>query len=378
MPKLHSHYYKKSKIQQLKSFCTVVECEVSITKASEKLNISHSSISLHIKSLEYDLGYNLLNRNGKKISINANGEKYYKEAKNALLAMDIAYNGKLNISTKSANLIIFKNKLANIITIIKKWMAKFLNKMLIKITIKRILIFLAIVISCILFYLERTNWWFDREIERLANPLLREVISKKYYRLDRNILCAKETMQIHYDFNEINLYLIDHKYDIDLINIGVLECPITQLRMNGEEKIDRLLFKQNNTKCDMNQRYIGYNENATQIRDIMKYSKVRFYNLYTNNACINNNIFLDNIDKYKGKIMQFYDTNNLSPQGWHRILKYKNYYYLLSITTGLQPDNKNFSQDHYLIFKKLTLDQLKTFDNGSYWKIIKEYNIKID
>jgi hypothetical protein len=373
-----NNYYKKSKIQQLKSFCTVVEFQMSLTKASQKLNISISSISLHIKSLEYDLDFKLFDRKGKKLFLTDKGQKYYKEAKNALLAMDIAYNGKLKINKTHYRIIFFKNYVANMRNVVSKYLYKIWYKMYIKITFKRVFIFLLAALFLVYFYLLETNWFFDRKLERLASPLLREVMEVGHYRLDKDILCSNETIQIHYDFNELNLNLINNGYDIELINIGILECPVTQLRMNGDEKTDKLLFQKSNNKCDMDKRYIGYSANASQLREILQYPKIKFYNLYSNKNCLNNNVFLNNAEKYKGKIFKFFDATNTSPQGWHRILKYNNYYYLLSITTGLQPDNKNFSQDHYLIFKKLTLKQLMKYDNGSYWKLINEYNIKID
>lgn len=77
----------------------------------------------------------------------------YKEAKNALLAMDIAYNGKLNISRKNTNLIILKNKLANIITAFNKSFLKVWNKMYIKITFKRVLVSLAILLFLVFCFI---------------------------------------------------------------------------------------------------------------------------------------------------------------------------------------------------------------------------------
>ena len=48
---IRKYYYKGNIFHQLKGFCAAVECE-SISGAASKLNLSHSAISLQIKSLE--------------------------------------------------------------------------------------------------------------------------------------------------------------------------------------------------------------------------------------------------------------------------------------------------------------------------------------
>lgn len=70
-------------IQKMLTFCTVYECG-NISKASEKLFCSQPALSKQIHSLEFDLGYPLFERNGKKLIINENGKIFYRFAKNVI------------------------------------------------------------------------------------------------------------------------------------------------------------------------------------------------------------------------------------------------------------------------------------------------------
>ncbi|PQJ84167.1 LysR family transcriptional regulator [Aliivibrio sifiae] len=64
------------KLKQMTLFMTVVESG-SITKAADKLDLSKSVISQHIKQLETDLGLPLLKRTTRKQSLTASGEHFY-------------------------------------------------------------------------------------------------------------------------------------------------------------------------------------------------------------------------------------------------------------------------------------------------------------
>lgn len=64
--KLKIFYYKKNRLQQLKSFCALIENK-TIQKTADKLNISISQISLQIKSLSEELKTNLFIKNGRNI-----------------------------------------------------------------------------------------------------------------------------------------------------------------------------------------------------------------------------------------------------------------------------------------------------------------------
>ena len=70
-------------LQKMMSFCTIYECG-SISKASEKLFCSQPALSKQISALESELGYPLFERNGKKVTINANGTIFYRFAKTVI------------------------------------------------------------------------------------------------------------------------------------------------------------------------------------------------------------------------------------------------------------------------------------------------------
>ena len=62
--KISQFYYKNNRLQQIRGFCNTVTYE-SLIKASKVMNLSTSSISLQIKTLERDLNTKLLKRNTK-------------------------------------------------------------------------------------------------------------------------------------------------------------------------------------------------------------------------------------------------------------------------------------------------------------------------
>nr|VVV05520.1 HTH-type transcriptional regulator PgrR [Aliivibrio wodanis] len=65
-----------NKLKQMTLFMTIVETG-SITKAAEKLELSKSVISQHLKQLEHELAIPLLKRTTRKQSLTASGEHFY-------------------------------------------------------------------------------------------------------------------------------------------------------------------------------------------------------------------------------------------------------------------------------------------------------------
>ena len=60
------------KLQQLKEFCVIAQCE-SLTKAAKLLHTSQPSLSRNLRALEEELGTELFNRTGRNIVLNEAG-----------------------------------------------------------------------------------------------------------------------------------------------------------------------------------------------------------------------------------------------------------------------------------------------------------------
>ena len=87
---MHDYWYKKNKTQLLRGFCAVME-EGGILKASRKLNIAQSSISLQVTSLERDLGFQLFLRENQKLTPTEEAKRLYKVCKKVLTEMDMIF-----------------------------------------------------------------------------------------------------------------------------------------------------------------------------------------------------------------------------------------------------------------------------------------------
>lgn len=92
-------------IAWLRSFCTLVEIG-HFTRTAERLHMTQSGVSQHVRKLEEQLGVELLLREGKKFSLSDAGERLYAEARDILLALsnleqqiaeDPAYEGVVRI-----------------------------------------------------------------------------------------------------------------------------------------------------------------------------------------------------------------------------------------------------------------------------------------
>jgi hypothetical protein len=252
-----------------------------------------------------------------------------------------------------------------------------MKEIIIKLKYKHVVIFILTLLTTIFVYLQQTNWFFDREMKRLAEPLLRQVMEVGSYRIPEAKKCPKETMQIDLDVNTLL-----EKIASDLKNatiISIQEMPFTSLRMNGDEKVDSVFNSDEIIKCDRENNYLAYRLQSDFYRNFFLKRNFKFYNFFKKDDCLNCNIFFDNVKQFSPNLhptKMNVDTIELH-FGKHWIFKSQNYYYLI-VANAAQSHNMNKAKERYLIFKKLTLEQLKTFDNGSYWNLIKEYNIKID
>ena len=89
----------------LRSFCTLVEVE-HFTRTAERLHMTQSGVSQHIRKLEEQLGVPLLLREGKQFKLTDAGECLYREGREIILALseleqqvreDPAYEGEVRV-----------------------------------------------------------------------------------------------------------------------------------------------------------------------------------------------------------------------------------------------------------------------------------------
>lgn len=71
--------YKKNRLQQIKGFYYSARSR-SISEAARIMRLTQSTVTLQIQSLERDLGFKLLKRDSKPLSLTGEGEDFYKIA----------------------------------------------------------------------------------------------------------------------------------------------------------------------------------------------------------------------------------------------------------------------------------------------------------
>ena len=74
-------------LHQLRYFRSVADYE-NVSKAAEELHVSQPALSRSIKKLEDELGVQLFDREGRRVSLNENGEVFLHAVQNALDAVD--------------------------------------------------------------------------------------------------------------------------------------------------------------------------------------------------------------------------------------------------------------------------------------------------
>jgi len=79
--------YKHNRLQQLRGFCYAARSK-SISKAAEKLLLSQPSVSLQIQALERELGAQLFQRHGPRITLTHDGQRLYELARPLVEAID--------------------------------------------------------------------------------------------------------------------------------------------------------------------------------------------------------------------------------------------------------------------------------------------------
>jgi hypothetical protein len=382
-----SYSYKKNKLDQLKGFCAVVECG-SIAEAAKVLCISEPSVSLQISSLEKDLGVQLFDKVGRSLKLNQNGRAYYEKASEILKNFEDLYNKDFVVKISKWDIwkIRFNNFLKfcfdnNVNRILK---SKFFKVVFVQ--NRNIVVLLCLLCFGCFCYLYRTNYFFEREIEKLMNPIVKNVVNSGHRTLYKKDLCSNEIEKFLSNIHSISLYLTKQKKtNIYAIEYGQIEAFV--MRLTGDDKKDMLLNNMQEYKHYCN------NHVANELFDLLKsrfpvrkklFESGRFnlYNFYYEDNYDNYDILQENKMKYKNHFF----TKKVNPDtfplhlGVYYIMKYRWYYYFLSaqcVYVNLGKKDEHLSECYY-VYKKMDRNNLKVYDQGRLWNVLQRYGIKID
>ena len=377
------HNYKKNKLEQIQSFCLVAENQ-NIEKVAIKTDMSEATILMQIASLEYDLQTKLFLKPEKnRFILTKNGKYYYKFGREIL--NDIAeFYSKPKMKIKNLFWLAIKQKTKHLYSkTIKKIKTNF-----IKISLKKMII-IASILTIILssstaFYLNYTNYFFDKKIEKIANPLLKKLIHTGIHRLSEDNPCQMDEQTINMDVYDMLFKLMKNtKYhNIYITQLLLADHPLGHMRFSGDNNIDIAFNDKKYIVCDTQKSYIAQ-KNAFHIAETIfqKNKNFKIYNLYHQSldTCFHCDIFFQNMQKYPHQLFgeKIIKPNNI-PNIRLWIIKYDRYYYIFLCSNIMKNLSKTENKERYLIYKKLTKQKLKEYDSGSYWKLIKDYNIKID
>lgn len=414
--------YKKNRDRKLQIFCLVVENDSSITKAAQIIGRDETNIGRWIKSLEADVGFALFKRNGIRKILTEQGKQYYTNiAKPVVDSMVDAFGGEkvaaivdffeptenqsdkflkttidkvntaIQVTTDSANNI--QEKISHLSKIIDN---KFIKSIPAKIAgIKKYIIFAILGLILILASigsayqynkLVKKNYFFDKDLYENASPLLQNLMIHGDYTISEDAICPFGITQLNLDMYEMVSKLTKKYKDLSVVMYLISDSPLISMRFTGDEKIDKVFKDLDLFTCNANKTYIYGQKQFANATELFKQNKnFKIYNMYYDaiNTCQNCNYFLENIKKYPNnlfgdKISKTEDSE--SYRGW--IIKYNNYYYLLSMNNIISMkyanniSNKQRKHKRYIVWKKLTEDRLKQYNSGEYYNMILRYNIR--
>ncbi len=371
--------YKKNRFHKVSYFLSVVKNNCSITKTATLLNKHKQDISEYILSFEKDLGFQLFDRNKNRLSLNANGLKYY----NAISAINMKDVDK--IFTKEYIDYVLKENNINV----KKENSKMLifNRYSSK---KQFLLYCLFSLISILilaglstsFYLYRTNYFFDKELYQNSSSKLRTLIKDGHWNTSKHKPCSLDVMQINIDmYNLLDILTKKSEYkDLPVILFMLNEGPLISMRFSGDESKDYLL-KEGALKCGVDKFYTdkSYSESknlSIKTKELFARDKnFKIYNLYHGeDSFIGYEAFFNNLKKYQNNLfgIKIVKPATENYRGW--MIKYRNYYYVLSVF-GMSSDDK--SNDQYVLFKKLTKKEFMNYSKGMYYDMVIKNNIII-
>ena len=408
-----SYYYKTNNFDLIRLFCLLVEGDGNTSHVADKIQKNRTTVVNKIECLEDELKISLFKRiQGRPWILTKKGKEYYeKEAKDMVIAADKLFRHETTpkVEPKCEDDLIKETNqhVANAVTdkieIINAEITQKIDHVGSKIgnilKVKNIIIGFAciiFVVSCAVFgyYLYKTNYFFDKKIQNIANPLLQEIMIKGHKVISKDSICPFETTQINIDMYDLLEKLTAEKQykNISAISFMVAEHPIIAMRFSGDEAIDSYFNDPKNDNCNISKTYNAMKKGYQQTKNIFEKNKnFKIYNIYykPENTWANSKYFFDNIQKYPNQLfgIKIKETPNIiKTRGW--IIKYGDYYYLESIVNinttynylaaNSDSERNQYNQnkgERHIFWQKLALNELMYYDHGFYWNIIKQYGI---
>lgn len=124
---MYEIYYKRNKMQQIKGFITVVQSK-TVTKASEVMKVSISSVANQVKSLESHLGVELFKKSGRNIVLTDEGQRFYETVLPIYNSTEDVFNMFADGEIKDKNIIRIGSNHVGISYILPKTIQQFKEK----------------------------------------------------------------------------------------------------------------------------------------------------------------------------------------------------------------------------------------------------------
>ncbi|MGN6660632.1 MAG: LysR family transcriptional regulator, partial [Achromobacter mucicolens] len=112
-------------MRQLRYFVTVAE-ELSFRRAAEKLNISQPPLSQHVKSLEEEMGVQLLQRTRREVRLTPAGQAFLRETRILLDQMRTAVNAAVRAGNDDSGVLrvgVATSALFHLVSVIQRQVA---------------------------------------------------------------------------------------------------------------------------------------------------------------------------------------------------------------------------------------------------------------
>ena len=397
--------YYKDKYDLVKVFCIVFEHDGHFTKAAEAMQTGRQAISAKMKTLEDDMKCTFFVQNGSIMVPTKKAEEFYLEAKKFITDFESLYKAKQGIADEvqiitNADRVLntvenavdnisgaVGSKIEEIQTVLdsqnqkQQEVTEKLETTFKKISyvlgskrkIKKSYFFGAIfiAIASVYIYLNKTNYFFDRELYANASLQLKKMMKDDYRDLSINESCSFAIMQMNIDMYDLmdNLTKKKKYKDLSVIIFMANQEPLISMRFSGDEKIDKQLNTNKLISCNTEKAYIESAKLFKKTEELLSRDKnFKIYNIYYNdiNNCIGCKEFIENTKKYPNQLfgIKIEKPKELNNRGL--FIKYGNYYYVLNVLNIISSLNQ--SQQH-VIWKKIHENEFMNYSRGKYFNM---------